>query len=161
MTKKVQYVVCMNTMGQDREFTQDEIKFALDCTKNYRNEWQRIENKNLRADIDRKLDNMEAEKLYREVHEALDVAEADKRAEEATVVEEGKEPLEEFAKNQLMKKCKFEYFTKMFWDPEGVAKLKEDKTKSGVASSDAGKSATPNTSQIGADVSGEREHVAL
>lgn len=27
-TQNVQYVVCLNTMGQDREFTADEIKFA-------------------------------------------------------------------------------------------------------------------------------------
>jgi hypothetical protein len=26
---KVQLVVCLNTMGQDREFTADEKKFAL------------------------------------------------------------------------------------------------------------------------------------
>ena len=73
---------------------------------------------------------MEAEKLFKEVHEALDTAEAERRAEEATTVEEGKEPLEEFAKQQMIKKCKFEYFTKMFWDPEGAAKLKEEKLRS-------------------------------
>ena len=41
---------------------------------------------------------MDAEKQFKEVHEAIDIAEAEKRAEDATVVEEGKEPLEEFAK---------------------------------------------------------------
>jgi len=54
---------------------------------------------------------MEAEKLYKEVHEALDIAEAEKRAEEATTVEEGKEPLEEFARSQAMKVFKWNYFT--------------------------------------------------
>lgn len=146
LTKKLQYVVCLNTMGQDREFTPEEIKFALDCTKNYRDEWQRIENKNLRADIDRKLDNMEAEKLFKEVHEALDIAEADKRAEFATNDEEGKEPLDEFAKAQMIKKLKFDYFTKMFWDPEGAARLKEEKMRSAVTTSGAKSDTTPNTS---------------
>ena len=62
----------------------------------------------------------------------------------------------------MMKKCKFECFTKMFWDPEGAAKLKEEKMRSAVTTSDAAKSsATPNTSQIGADVSGERDHIPL
>ena len=27
-TQTVKFVVCLNTMGQDREFTADEIKFA-------------------------------------------------------------------------------------------------------------------------------------
>ena len=96
---------------------------------------------------------MDAEKLFKEVHEALDIAEADKRAEDATNVEEGKEPLEEFAKVQMIKKLKFEYFTKMFWDPEGAAKSKEEKMRSAVTTSDAKSATTPNTSQIGGDVS--------
>jgi hypothetical protein len=29
-TNKVQYVICLNTLGQDREFTPEEIRFALD-----------------------------------------------------------------------------------------------------------------------------------
>lgn len=28
-TRKEQFVVCLNTMGQDRDFTDDEKKFAL------------------------------------------------------------------------------------------------------------------------------------
>ena len=69
-SQKVQYVVCLNTLGQDREFTAAEIRYALDTVKLYRDEWERIEKENLRKDIVRKLDNMEAERLYREVHEA-------------------------------------------------------------------------------------------
>lgn len=38
-TQKVQYVVCMNTLGQDRCFTEEEIAYALNTTKTYRNEW--------------------------------------------------------------------------------------------------------------------------
>ena len=74
-TQKVQYVVCLNTMGQDREFTEEEVRFALSTVKFYGDEWERIEKKNLKQDIDRKLDNMEAETLYKTSHEALDEAE--------------------------------------------------------------------------------------
>ncbi len=38
-TQKVQYVVCLNTMGQDREFSEEQIKYALDTAKLYRDEW--------------------------------------------------------------------------------------------------------------------------
>lgn len=38
-TAKVQFVVCLNTMGQDREFTADEISFALKTCQFYRDQW--------------------------------------------------------------------------------------------------------------------------
>ena len=62
-------------------------------------------------------------------------------------MEEGKEPLDDFTKAQTIKKLKFEYFTKMFWDPIGAMKLKEERMRSNVTTSDANKSnTTPNTS---------------
>lgn len=48
----------------------------------YRDEWERIENENLKSDIERKMSNMDAEKMYKETNEALDIAEAERRAEE-------------------------------------------------------------------------------
>ena len=107
-TKKVQYVVCLNTLGQDREFTEEEIRFALDTTKLYRDEWERIEEKNLRKDIDRKLDNMDAERIYKDTHEAMDNNEADKRAEEAIALQEGGESMEEFDRSQALRKFKWD-----------------------------------------------------
>ena len=65
-------MVCLNTLGQDREFTPEEIRYALDTTKLYRDEWTRIEKDNLKRDIDRKLDNMDAERVYKESHDPMD-----------------------------------------------------------------------------------------
>ena len=76
-------------MGQDREFSEEQIKYALDTAKLYRDEWQRIEKENLREDIQRKMDNMDAERLYKETNEALDIAAAESKAEEATAQQEG------------------------------------------------------------------------
>lgn len=145
--------MCLNTLGQDREFTPEQIRYALDTVKLYRNEWERIEKANLRKDIDRKLDNMDAERMYKEVHEPMDIAEADKRAEEAVSLQEGNEPLEEFARTQALKKHKWDLLTKMFYDPDGAVahKRNEDNKK------DGGKSrvvveerlGTPNTSGDG------------
>ena len=104
--------MCLNTLGQDREFTADETRFALDTAKFYRDEWERIEKENLTKDIQRKMDNMEAERVYKEVNEGLDQAEAEKRAEEATQIAEGQEPLDEFQKAQAVKKAKWDLFTK-------------------------------------------------
>ena len=47
-TKDVQFVLCMNTLGQDREFTQEEVDFALKTAKLYRDEWVKIEEGNLK-----------------------------------------------------------------------------------------------------------------
>ena len=34
-------------MGQDREFTPDEVEYALKTVQFYRDEWERIEKENL------------------------------------------------------------------------------------------------------------------
>ena len=60
------------------------MRCALDTVKKFRDEWERIEDDNLRRDINRRLDSMPFEQTYKETHEALDIAEAEKRAEEAT-----------------------------------------------------------------------------
>lgn len=152
-TQKVQYVVCLNTLGQDREFTKEEIDFALATTKLYRDEWERIETANLKKDIELKLNNMDAEKLYKETNEALDIAEAERRAEEQTAQAEGQEPMDEFQKAQAVKKAKWDYLTKMFYDPDGAVQHQKERDRERArtnanASGDGGRSGTPNTSQI-------------
>ena len=93
---------------------------ALGTVKTFRDEWERIEDENLRRDIDKKLESMAGEATYRETNEALDIAEADKRADEATAQQEGQEPMDEFQKSQAVKKAKWDFLTKMFYDPEGA-----------------------------------------
>ena len=63
---------------------------------------------------------MDAERIYKETNEPLDIAEADKRAEEAIALQEGGESMEEFARAQALKKYKWDLLTKMFYDPEGA-----------------------------------------
>lgn len=50
----------------------------------YRDEWERIENENLRADIEKKIELGDFEKQYKENYEAQDLAQLDKLAEDAT-----------------------------------------------------------------------------
>lgn len=84
-TKDVQFVICLNTLGQDREFTDEQIKFALNTAKMYRDEWVRIEKENLKADIERKIDFLEYEKAYKERFEAEDNTQLEKLSEEAGI----------------------------------------------------------------------------
>lgn len=83
----------MNTLGQDREFTEEQVKFALDSVKMYREEWERIENENLKFDINKKIELQDYEKQYKEKYEAEDIAQLDKLAEDASVPADGQDPL--------------------------------------------------------------------
>ena len=51
-------------MGQDREFTDDERRFALETVKNFKEIWERTEQENLRRDRDRKLEIMSIDKEF-------------------------------------------------------------------------------------------------
>ena len=80
-TEKVTYVVCLNTMGQDRRFTEEERKIALRTIQRFRNSWEAIEGNNLEKDIEAQIEHMEMGKKYREAHEALDNAEIEIKSE--------------------------------------------------------------------------------
>jgi len=151
-TQKVSLVVCLNTLGQDRTFSQEQVQFALDMVKNYTSEWQRIENDNLRSDIERKLSDMDMEKNYKETNEALDLAELEARAEAACQPEEGKDAPTEDEKVTIMQKTKFDLMTKQFKDPEGLSlhlKTVERERARNNASQDRDRAGTPNTSALG------------
>ena len=95
---------------------------------------------------------MEAERLYKDSHEPMDMAEAEKRAEEAVALQEGQEPLEDFARQQALKKHKWDLLTKMFYDPEGAAAHARNLDRSGISggaksrTGDENRLGTPNTS---------------
>lgn len=119
-TRKVQLVCCINTMGQDRKFTEQEKLFALRTVQRYRDRWEQSERDNLKADIAKKVACIEADKLYKEQNEALDIAELDIKAEASVALKEGQEPLTEDAKVGVLRKARFAAVTKTFYDPEGT-----------------------------------------
>ena len=49
------YVVCLDTMGQDRELTDDEKRFALRTVERYIDIWEENVRKSLEADRDKRL----------------------------------------------------------------------------------------------------------
>lgn len=72
LTQKVSFVVCLNTLGQDREFTEDEKKLALRTVRDYKDAWETIEKQNLEQDILRRIKTIQRDKEYKENHEAID-----------------------------------------------------------------------------------------
>lgn len=73
----------MNTLGQDREFTEDEKLFALRTVQFYRDTWEKLEENNLRNDIKIKIQQTAEDKHYKEVQEAQDNQELEAKCEQA------------------------------------------------------------------------------
>jgi hypothetical protein len=103
-TKKVQYVVCLNTLGQDRCYTDEMKNRILGIVKNYRDTWEMLEAENLRKDIVAKFERAEYDKPYKEHYEMVDNNELEKRVEEflqASAPAEGEEPLTDNEKTMI------------------------------------------------------------
>ena len=55
-------------MGQDRELTDTEKRFALDTILNYKQIWERTEIENLTRDRNKKLEFMELDREFLDSH---------------------------------------------------------------------------------------------
>jgi hypothetical protein len=67
--------VCLDTLGQDREFTDDQRRFVLETIKNFRAFWEQKERDNLTFDRDHRLGELEFEKEWIEQTENVALAE--------------------------------------------------------------------------------------
>lgn len=70
LTKHRKYVVCLDTLGQDRQFTEEQRKFVLETCKKFAAVWERREAENLTQDRNLRLQMVELDKEYVEVHQA-------------------------------------------------------------------------------------------
>ena len=61
-TFKEEYIVCLDTLGQDRKFSDDEKRFTLQTVQSYKETWEQREVASLTRDRDRKLDLLNVEK---------------------------------------------------------------------------------------------------
>ena len=55
-------MICLDTLGQDREFSDDEKRFTLQTVLAYKEAWEAQEIASLTADRDRKLEAMGIER---------------------------------------------------------------------------------------------------
>ncbi len=67
--------MCLDTLGQDREFTDDQRRFVLETIKNFRAIWEQKERDNLTFDRDHRLGELEFEKEWIEQTENVALAE--------------------------------------------------------------------------------------
>lgn len=64
ITRKKSYVVCLDTLGQDREFSEEQRRFILETLKRFRALWEAKEHRFLTRDRDLRLKAIEDEKEY-------------------------------------------------------------------------------------------------
>lgn len=117
-------------MGQDREFTDKELNFALDTVEHFKQCWEKSERTNLRSDIQWKLDANDWDKDYKEYFAEQDEAELAKLVEDALVEEQnrknanGDDEMNDAEKDITTKLSRFSILTKGFYAPEAVLEYK-------------------------------------
>ena len=72
-TQEEKYVICFDTMGQDREFTDKEKMFVFNTMRKFKDLWELEERNNLTQDRDRKLAQLgeDKEELEKKEEEAV------------------------------------------------------------------------------------------
>lgn len=63
-THENKFVVCLDTLGQDRAFTEEEKEFVLENIQYYCDHWTKIENQNLQKDIEKRYKTFVNDKEY-------------------------------------------------------------------------------------------------
>jgi len=117
-------VVSLNSLGQDRKYTEEEKLFALRCVQAFRDRWEKLEQENLKHDVTAKLDRSEFDKVYKEHYEALDQSELEKIVEDAVANAgsgDGDEPLSDSEKLIIGHKSKFLRIIQTFYSPNQAA----------------------------------------
>lgn len=75
-----QFAICLDTAGQDRKFSDEHRKFALNAVKTFREKWEQCQKDNLKRDIRQKVQMTEDEKDYKNSEEEQVVEEEEKKA---------------------------------------------------------------------------------
>lgn len=99
-TVKVQYVVCLNTLGQDRQFTSDQKTYALQTAKFFADTWEAVERANLEKDVQFRVDNVDFDENYRQFFDEQDREATEMLVEDAIKIAISELPEEEGAEEE-------------------------------------------------------------
>ena len=106
-----EFAIWLDTMGQDRKFSQAEVDLTLKAVAYFVENWELQEKRNLRDDILRRIDRIRDDKVYLDRYKAKYEDILEKWIEQNT--EETEEPKEESARIEERKLLKLEYFKKI------------------------------------------------
>ena len=121
-----QFVVCLDTLGQDRAFSKDEIRFALETTQFYKNTWEENERKCLQSDIDWFSSTREFDQNYRDFFQMQDEERLTElldeflREEQDRKTANGDDEITDAEREELTKVFNFQQLTKLFYAPDAL-----------------------------------------
>lgn len=109
----------MDTMGQDREFSDEEKRFALNTVNNFREIWDATDRDNLKKDRDRKLKQIEFEKEFLDAETSKLHEEEEKQVEEFLQwrdqsVTDPKDHWDEETKDLMIRNYRIHFISRMF-----------------------------------------------
>lgn len=116
-TEQEQYVVCLDVLGQDREFTDDEKRFVLNTTKNFKDIWEKTERENLLKDRNRKLEIIDIDREFLDNDSIKYLEEEDKHVEETIGLREDLDNDAEL-KELHSKETRIRFIARQFKDKE-------------------------------------------
>lgn len=66
LTESIDYAICLDTMGQDRQFTDAQKETVFKAVMHFSKLWKQQENKNLEKDVNRRIEKEEEDKIFLE-----------------------------------------------------------------------------------------------
>ncbi len=103
-TIEEQYVVCIDTLGQDREIEDEQRRFALETIRNYKRIWEETEYENLTKDRDRKLEIMELDKEFLDSESQKILDEEERYVDE--LINSREDPMDDEQKDLIMRQIR-------------------------------------------------------
>ena len=125
-TETKQFAICLDTLGQNREFTEEEKFFVVKTVRNFQEQWAKRESINLAFDIELKIHSTPFDTQYKKKVIKEDDKEIEQIGEESIIAENAikhEQDEDELNKEQiasLRKRVIFHEFTKGFWAPDSV-----------------------------------------
>lgn len=110
-TVEKKYVICLDTMGQDREFTEEQKEFVFDAVQNYSDTWTLAEKTQLREDLKMRLDIHSHDKDYFDGDLAQSLL-ADEEKYIDDYFDSLEEPADEATRNEKLPVLKHEFLQK-------------------------------------------------
>lgn len=129
-TRKKQYAVCLDTLGQDRELTDVQRRFVLETIKSFKAIWEEKERRNLVKDRDRRIAQLDHEKDYLESGDAVKSSDEEEKFLEDSLSHKEQQGFPDDDSRELFnKQIRIIYTAKLFKDKDmwrnGILELKD------------------------------------
>ena len=116
-TDDVHFVVCLNTLGSDKEFTENEKLEALRTVQKFKERYENQERDKLKKDLNKRLEGQVKDKEFTE--ENVKVNEDEEKAGDEYLANKD-EAVEEDMREVEIKRGKFEFYRNLLFNEENT-----------------------------------------